>query len=119
MAYVILLGLLVALYFMLWPASTVESAPTEGAQARPKPDANTAPISIEYLLRGDPRVQRLLSNRRWAGAAQAAIAFCVKGTGCPSSPWRRSSTWSQVEMVHRELRARYPKLTRRDDQFQI
>ncbi len=59
---------------------------------------------METALRNDPRVQRLLNNPNWEGAANAAIAFFVHGEACPIASWTRSSTWAQVKMVYEELR---------------
>lgn len=60
----------------------------------------------EEMLRKDPRVQRLLRNPNWSGAAEAAIAYFVSGTDCPIQSWRKSSTWAQVKMVFDEISGR-------------
>jgi hypothetical protein len=57
----------------------------------------------EETLKSDPRIERLLKNPNWKGAADAAVAYMVKGTECPIASWRKSSTWAQVEMVAKEL----------------
>jgi hypothetical protein len=57
----------------------------------------------EEALKSDPRVDRLLKNPNWKPAAEAAIAYLLKGTECPIASWRKSSTWAQVEMVAKEL----------------
>jgi hypothetical protein len=67
------------------------------------PPAEATDVSLEERLRADNRVRRLLENRNWQGAAEAAIAFLVRGEECSVKTWRDSSTWVQVEMVHREL----------------
>ena len=54
-------------------------------------------------LKSDSRVDRLLKNPNWKPAAEAAIAYLLKGTECPIASWRKSSTWAQVEMVMKEL----------------
>ncbi len=59
---------------------------------------------MEEALRRDPRVERLLKNPNWEGAANAAIAYLTRGEPCPIASWRKSSTWAQVEMVHGQLR---------------
>ena len=59
---------------------------------------------MEEALRRDPRVERLLKNPNWEGAANAAIANLIGGEPCPIASWRRSATWAQVAMVHGELR---------------
>jgi len=65
--------------------------------------------SFEQRLRSDRRVRRLLRNRIWAPAAEAAIDFLLRGNDCPIQGWRKSATWAQVEMVHRELSAKWIK----------
>src|SRR6185503_6760559 len=57
----------------------------------------------EEVLRSDPRVERLLKNPNWKVAADAAIAYLVRGTDCPINSWKKSSTWAQVDMVAKEL----------------
>jgi hypothetical protein len=57
----------------------------------------------EEALRADPRVERLLKNPNWKVAADAAIAYMVRGTDCPINSWKKSSTWAQVDMVAKEL----------------
>ena len=57
----------------------------------------------EETLKSDPRIERLLKNPNWKGAADAAVAYMVKGTECPIASWRKSSTWAQVEMDAKEL----------------
>ncbi len=61
------------------------------------------PNGIERRLRQDPRVDRLLGNKNWQGAAEAAIGHFVHGRPCSIDSWRRSSTWSQVGAVYEEL----------------
>ncbi len=60
----------------------------------------------EAMLRNDSRVQRLLRNPNWEGAAEAAIAYFVSGTECPIQSWRKSSTWAQVKMVFDQINQR-------------
>lgn len=57
----------------------------------------------EETLKSDPRIERLLKNPNWKPAAEAAMAYLLKGTECPIASWRKSSTWAQVEMVTKEL----------------
>jgi hypothetical protein len=57
----------------------------------------------EEAVKADPRIERLLKNANWKPAAEAAIAYLLKGTECPIASWRKSSTWAQVEMVVKEL----------------
>jgi hypothetical protein len=57
----------------------------------------------EEILKSDPRVERLLKNPNWKGAADAAIAYMTKGIECPIMSWKKSSTWAQVEMVGKEI----------------
>ncbi len=66
-------------------------------------------MNIEAELRMDPRVQRLMNNPNWSGAAEAAIQFLIRGTECPIASWRKSSTWAQVVMVYKEIKARTEK----------
>ena len=54
-------------------------------------------------LRADSRVERLLKNPNWRPAAEAAMAYLLRGVACPISSWRKSSTWAQVQMVYDEL----------------
>lgn len=56
-------------------------------------------------LRADSRVERLLKNPNWRPAAEAAMAYLLRGVACPISSWRKSSTWAQVQMVYDELQA--------------
>jgi hypothetical protein len=58
------------------------------------------------LLQADPRIERLLKNPNWRPAAEAAIAFLLKGEECPILSWKKSSTWQQVKMVHDEIQKR-------------
>jgi len=58
----------------------------------------------ENDLRTDSRVERLLKNPNWRPAAEAAIAYVLRGVSCPIASWRKSSTWAQVQMVYDELR---------------
>ena len=66
-------------------------------------------MNIEAELRMDSRIQRLKNNPNWTGAAEAAIQFLIKGTECPIASWRKSSTWAQVVMVYKEIKARTEK----------
>ena len=54
-------------------------------------------------LTDDPIVQRLLTNKNWVGAANAAIDFFIDGTACPIPSWPKSSTWAQVKMAYDKL----------------
>jgi len=63
-------------------------------------------MNLEHQLRADSRVERLMKNANWSGAAEAAIQFLINGTVCPIASWRKSSTWAQVDMVYKELKAR-------------
>jgi len=54
-------------------------------------------------LTDDPIVQRLLNNKNWVGAANAAIDFFIDGTPCPIPSWPVSSTWAQVKMAYGKL----------------
>ena len=56
------------------------------------PDGDTI-----YLLHPKLNIQRLLNNANWRGAAEAAIAFFLRGEGCKVDSFRTSSTWKQVE----------------------
>ncbi len=62
-------------------------------------------MNLEARLRSDSRIERLMKNPNWSVAAEAAIQFLVHGTECPIASWRKSSTWAQVEMVYKELKA--------------
>jgi hypothetical protein len=95
MVLLILLVCLVALVFIVSAASTHELS---------KPE-----MTFEQRLRSDSRVSRLLRNRSWAPAAKAAIEFLLRGKECPIVTWRKSATWAQIEMVHRELAAQHIK----------
>lgn len=63
-------------------------------------------MNLENQLRSDSRIERLMKNANWSVAAEAAIQFLIHGTECPIASWRKSSTWAQVEMVYKELKAR-------------
>ena|SRR5579872_5261137 len=74
----------------------------------PVPEGEKVPAvldstSLERKLRGHRVVRRLLGNRSWAPAAEAAIEFFLRGKDCPNRGWRKSGTWAQVEMVYNEL----------------
>jgi len=58
----------------------------------------------EDVLRADPTVERLLKNPNWRPAAEAAIAYLLRGVSCPIASWRKSSSWAQVQMVYDQLR---------------
>ena len=45
-----------------------------------------------------------MKNPNWRPAAEAAVAYLLRGVVCPIASWRKSSTWAQVQMVHDELR---------------
>jgi hypothetical protein len=62
-------------------------------------------MNLESRLRSDSRIERLMKNPNWAVAAEAAIQFLVHGAECPIASCRKSSTWAQVEMVYKELKA--------------
>jgi hypothetical protein len=57
----------------------------------------------DETLRADSRIERLLKNPNWKPAAEAAMAFYLRGTNCPIISWQKSSTWAQVKMVFEEL----------------
>ena len=63
-------------------------------------------MNLEAQLRSDSRVERLMKNQNWSGAAEAAIQFLIHGKECPIASWRKSSTWAQVDMVYKEVRGR-------------
>jgi hypothetical protein len=63
-------------------------------------------MNLEAQLRSDSRIERLMKNPNWSGAAEAAIQFLIKRTECPITSWRKSSTWAQVDMVYKELKGR-------------
>ena len=63
-------------------------------------------MNLETQLRSDIRVERLMKNVNWSGAAEAAIQYLIKGAECPIASWRKSSTWAQVDMVYKELKGR-------------
>ena len=46
-----------------------------------------------YLLHQKLNIQRLLNNANWHGAAEAAIAFFLRGEECKVDSFRTSSTW--------------------------
>jgi hypothetical protein len=50
-----------------------------------------------------PLVQRLMKNPIWKPAAEAAIAELVDGKKCPVPSWKKSSTWTQVQLAVREI----------------
>jgi hypothetical protein len=52
-----------------------------------------------------PLIQRLMKNSNWKPAAEAAMAELVEGKKCPVASWRKSSTWTQVELAINEIRA--------------
>jgi hypothetical protein len=57
----------------------------------------------QELLEADPIIERLLKNPNWRPAAEAAMAFFLRGVQCPIPSWRKSSTWLQVKMVFDKL----------------
>ena len=71
---------------------------------------DTDTSQTEQLIRKDPRVKRLLNNKSWRGAAEAAIAFFIRGKECSVVGWKDTSTWKQVKTVYEELRRREPAL---------
>ena len=56
----------------------------------------------EETLRSDSRIERLMKNPNWKPAAEAAMAFYLRGTDCPIISWQKSSSWAQVKMVWEE-----------------
>jgi hypothetical protein len=59
--------------------------------------------TTEDILRGHPQVRRLLYHSQWKWAAEAAIAHFCHGTP-PSYPRLiKTSTWKQIEDVHRKI----------------
>ena len=64
---------------------------------------DTGTSSTEQLIRQHPTVKRLLNNKNWKDAAEAAIAYYSHGQPCQVEGWKKSSTWAQVKMVFDEL----------------
>jgi len=64
---------------------------------------DTGTSSAEQLIRQHPTVKRLLKNKNWKDAAEAAIAYFSHGQPCQVEGWKKSSTWAQVKMVFDEL----------------
>jgi predicted RNase H-like HicB family nuclease len=64
---------------------------------------DTGTSSTEQLIRQHPTVKRLLKNRNWRDAAEAAIAYYSHGQPCQVEGWKESRTWAQVRMVFDEL----------------
>ena len=64
---------------------------------------DTGTSSTEQLIRQHPTVKRLLKNKNWKDAAEAAIAYFSHGQPCQVEGWKKSSTWAQVKMVFDEL----------------
>jgi hypothetical protein len=60
----------------------------------------------QELLHVDSRIERLLKNPNWRPAAEAAIAYLLRGVECPIISWKKSSTWAQVKMVYEEIQTR-------------
>jgi hypothetical protein len=60
-------------------------------------------FSTEQLIRKHPKVKRLLNNRNWRDAAEAAIAYYSHGQPSQVEGWKESRTWAQVKMVFEEL----------------
>jgi hypothetical protein len=48
-------------------------------------------------------VSRLVGNKGWKDAAEAAIAYYARGEDCPVESWKKSSTWLQVKQAYEEL----------------
>jgi len=64
---------------------------------------DTGTSSTEQLIRQHPTVKRLLKNKNWKDAAEAAIAYFSHGQPCQVEGWKKTSTWAQVKMVFDEL----------------
>ncbi len=64
---------------------------------------DTGTSSTEQLIRQHPTVKRLLHNKNWKDAAEAAIAYNSHGQPCQVEGWKKTSTWAQVKMVFDEL----------------
>ncbi len=64
---------------------------------------DTGTSSTEQLIRQHPTVKRLLHNKNWKDAAEAAIAYYSHGQPCQVEGWKKTSTWAQVKMVFDEL----------------
>lgn len=80
-----------------------EQVRARGVQPQPAQVLQQIQLPIDRRLRADWRVQRLLSNRSWAPAAEAAIGYFAKGVECSVPAWQTSSAWLQVQMIYREL----------------
>jgi len=63
---------------------------------------NTDTVSTEQLIRKHPTVKRLLNNKNWRDAAEAAIAYYSHGQPCQVEGWKASRTWAQVKKVFEE-----------------
>jgi predicted RNase H-like HicB family nuclease len=63
----------------------------------------TGTSSTEQAIRQHPIVQRLLHNKNWRDAAEAAIAYYSRGQECQVESWKQSRTWAQVKMVCEEV----------------
>jgi hypothetical protein len=75
-------------------------------KTRYDPSMTTSNHVLRHELTETETVQRLLANKNWRGAANAAIDFFVDGTPCPIPSWPKSSTWAQVKMAFDELKRR-------------
>ena len=62
-----------------------------------------AESDIERQLRADDGVKRLLGNKNWKDAAEAAIKCLCRGEACKVDSWKTSSTWQQVAAVHAQI----------------
>jgi hypothetical protein len=64
-----------------------------------------AESDTERQLRADDRIIRLLGNKNWKDAAEAAIKCLCRGEACQVDSWRNSATWQQVTAVYAEITA--------------
>src|SRR4051794_11013866 len=64
---------------------------------------NAPMTGIEDALRRHPQVRRLLSHSQWRYAAEAAIEYACHGTPPHNPRFKGTSTWKQIEDVHRRL----------------
>lgn len=63
---------------------------------------------VENALRQHPSVHRLLHHNAWKGAAEAAVAFFVRGIPSPVPGWPETSTWAQVKVAFDHLSNDFP-----------
>jgi hypothetical protein len=69
----------------------------------PLPQRTAKTGSCEKALRQQQPVQRLLGNKNWRDAAEAAIAYYARGEQCSVESWKRSSTWQQIKVEYDKL----------------